>query len=412
MRMYVQPKLLLWLGRVNDMVKRIGLNGDEAVALAVKQANVDVIAAYPITPQTIIVERLSEYVNNGELDAEFVPVESEHSALSTVVGAALTGARVFTATASQGLALMYEILWIASSLRLPIVMALANRAFSAPINIHCSHDDAMAARDAGWIELFSESVQEVYDLTLQAFMMVEDENIMLPAIVNLDGFILSHSLADLYVFDDQEVTNLLRKDRPLYKLPIDFKKPATYGPLGLYDYYMEIKKQQAVAMRNAYKYIKEVFQKYSEVSGREYSPVKTYEVEDAEIVVIALGSMAGNLRTIAKSLRKRGKKVGVISLTLYRPFPEDIILKTLKDINVVVVMDRFPNFGAPGGPLFEDISATLYHLKKRPMLLNVIYGLGGRETSPKEIENIFERALKISKEGVMEEKEIWVGVRE
>ncbi|RLE71900.1 MAG: pyruvate ferredoxin oxidoreductase, partial [Thermoprotei archaeon] len=275
------------------MVKRIGLNGDEAVALAVKQVNVDVIAAYPITPQTIIVERLSEYVNNGELNAEFVPVESEHSALSTVVGAALAGARVFTATASQGLALMYEILWIASSLRLPIVMAIANRAFSAPINIHCSHDDAMAARDTGWIELFSENVQEAYDLTLQAFMMTENDNVMLPAIVNLDGFILSHSLADLYVFDDHEVAKLVRDERPIYKMSIDFKSPVTYGPLGLYDYYMEIKKQQAVAMRESYTYIKNVFEKYTELSNRKYSPVKTYGIEDAEIVVMALGSMAG-----------------------------------------------------------------------------------------------------------------------
>ena len=394
------------------MVKRIGLNGDEAVALAVKQVNVDVIAAYPITPQTIIVERLSEYVNNGELNAEFVPVESEHSALSTVVGAALAGARVFTATASQGLALMYEILWIASSLRLPIVMAIANRAFSAPINIHCSHDDAMAARDTGWIELFSENVQEAYDLTLQAFMMTENDNVMLPAIVNLDGFILSHSLADLYVFDDHEVAKLVRDERPIYKMSIDFKSPVTYGPLGLYDYYMEIKKQQAVAMRESYTYIKNVFEKYTELSNRKYSPVKTYGIEDAEIVVMALGSMAGNLRSIAKSLRKRGKKVGVVSLTLYRPFPEDIIIDVLKNVNVVVVMDRFPNFGSPGGPLFKDVAASLYHLKNRPLLLNIIYGLGGRETSPKEIKNIFERALEISKKGVVEEKEIWVGVRE
>lgn len=391
-------------------MKRIGLTGDSAVAFAAKQANVDVISAYPITPQTIIVEVLSEFVHNGELNAAFIPVESEHSALSAAVGASLAGARVFTATASQGLALMYEILYIAASLRAPIVMALGNRAFSAPINIHCSHDDAYAARDTGWIQLFSENPQEAYDLTLQAFKIAEDKRVLLPTIVNLDGFIVTHCFEGLDVFEDDEVPNFLPPREPVYQ--IDPDNPITYGPLAFFDYYMEIKRQQAEAIKNSYPVIKEVLNEFSKFSGRTYTPIKTYGMEDAEVAIVVLGSTAGTARYVAKELRKEGKKVGVVSLVVYRPFPVDELVDILKSVKVAAVLDRSYSFGSPGGQLYMDISAALYNESERPLLFNVIYGLGGRDMTISNLKSIFEKALEYAEKGKIEKKELWVGVRE
>ncbi len=392
------------------MARIIGMNGDTAVAYAVKQVDVDVIAAYPITPQTIIVEKLSEYVNNGELNAAYVPVESEHSALSACVGASLAGARVFTATASQGLALMYEILYIASSLRTTIVMALGNRALSAPINIHCSHDDAYAARDAGWIELFAENVQEAYDLTLQAFRIAEDKNVLFPTIVNLDGFILTHSLEGVKVFEDEDILKFLPPKEPVY--PLDPENPRTYGPLDLFDYYIEHKKHQAEALKASYPYILKAFEEFEEFSGRTYRPLKTLGMEDAEVAIMILGSAAGTVREVVRKLREKGEKVGVVSLTLYRPFPQKELIETLKGVKALAVMDRSYSFGSPGAQLFMDVAATLINLKERPLLFNVVYGLGGRDLKPEHVVQIFEKAKKIAEEGEVPEKEVWVGVRE
>ena len=388
---------------------RVGLNGDTAVAYAVKHANVDVIAAYPITPQTIMVEKLSEFVNNGELDAAFVPVESEHSAMSTCVGASLAGARVFTATASQGLALMYEILWIASSLRTTIVMAIGNRALSAPINIHCSHDDAYAARDTGWIQFFAENVQEAYDLTLLAFKVSESKDILLPTMVNLDGFILTHSLEGLYIFDEKEVEEFLPPKEPIN--PIDYNNPMTYGPLDLYDYYFEHKRQQAEAMIQSYKPIVKILNEFSEFSGRKYAPLKTLATDDADVILVVLGSSAGTVRYVARKLRKKGEKIGVVSLTLYRPFPANDIIEVLGKAKAVVVMDRSYSFGSPGAQLFMDIAATLYNLKERPLLMNAVYGLGGRDLMPQHVVEIYERGKEAIKVGEVKERQFWVGVR-
>lgn len=383
---------------------RTGLNGDEAVAYAVLHADVDVISAYPITPQTIIVERLSEFVHNGELDAEFIPVESEHSALSAAVGASLAGARVFTATASQGLALMYEILYIASSLRTPVVMALGNRAFSGPINIHCSHDDAYAARDAGWIQFFAETVQEAYDLTLIAYKVSEDENVLLPSIVNLDGFILTHSIEPLNIFVDRDsVSRFLPERKPVNV--IDPDKPITYGPLALQNYYMEIKRQQAEAINSSKKIIDRVFDEYSEFSGRIYKPLKKLYVDDAETLFIVLGSTAGTIRHMVRRWRDKGKKVGVVSLTLYRPFPEKELIEAVKDVSNLIVMDRSYSYGSPGGQLFMDVSATLIKAGLAPRILNVIYGLGGRDFTPELAEKALDTVINTDL------MQIWLGVR-
>lgn len=391
--------------------KLVGLNGDTAVAYAAKQANVDVISAYPITPQTIIVEKLAEFVNNGELDAAFIPVESEHSALSAAVGASLAGARVFTATASQGLALMYEILWIAAGMRTTIVMALGNRAFSPNINIHCSHDDAYAARDTGWIEFFAENVQEAYDLVLQAFKISEDHRVLFPSIVNLDGFILTHSLEGLYVLDDKVVSEFLPPKKPYN--PIDPEAPKTYGPLDLYDWYIEHKRLQDYHFNhNVPPVIKEVFEEYAEISGRHYKPVKTLGLEDADIGIMILGSSAGSVRHVVRQLREKGKKVGVISLTQYRPFPKEEVKKAVENLQVLAVMDRSISFGSPGAQLYMDMAATLFNAKKKPLMFNVVYGLGGRDLTPDHIVQVIEMAENVLKKGEVEEEQIWVGVKE
>lgn len=388
---------------------RVGMTGNEAVAYAVKQADVDVIAAYPITPQTIIVERLAEYVNNGDLNAAYVPVESEHSALSACVGASLAGARVFTASCAQGLALMYEILWIASAMRTTIVMALANRAFSAPINIHCSHDDAYACRDTGWIQFFAENVQEAYDLTLMAFRVSEDRRVLFPSIVNLDGFILSHGLEPLYVLSDDSVKRFLPPKEPVNA--IDPDKPMTYGPLVLFDYYFEFKKLQAEAFKNVYPVILEIFKEFEKVSGRRYAPVKTYGMEDAEVAVIVLGSSTGTARYVARQLRKRGEKVGVVSLTLYRPFPTEELVELLRGLRAAVVMDRSYSFGSPGAQLYMDLATALYNESERPLLINAIYGLGGRDLLPEHVEEAFKIAFESAETGRAREREVWLGVR-
>ncbi|HDI75470.1 MAG TPA: pyruvate ferredoxin oxidoreductase [Thermoprotei archaeon] len=391
------------------MGKVVGLMGDEAVAQAVRQSNVDVIAAYPITPQTIIVERLSEYVANGELDAAFVPVESEHSALSCCVGASLTGARVFTASAANGIALMFEITFIASSMRCPIVMAIVNRAFSAPINIHCSHDDTVALRDASWVHLISESVQEAYDNTVQAFKIAEDPRVLLPTSISLDGFILSHCLERIEMLDDEVVSEFLPPRKAEYKL--DPEKPITFGPLALYDYYFEFKRQQEEAMRNALTVVKEVAKKYEEISGRKYETIKKFMTDDADVVLVCMGSAAGTARVVAKSLRKEGKKVGVLSVRLFRPFPTEDVRETLENAKAVAVIDRSSAPGCVGGPLFEDICTALYDLPERPLTYNIIAGLGGRDITPDQIKQMYNIGFKYIEKGKVEDKVLWIGVR-
>ncbi|MCC6002974.1 MAG: pyruvate ferredoxin oxidoreductase [Thermofilum sp.] len=390
--------------------KLVGMNGNRAVAYAVKQAKVDVISAYPITPQTVIVETLADYVNNGEIDAAFIPVESEHTALSAAIGASLAGARVFTATSSQGLALMYEILWIAAGLRAPIVMAIGNRALSPNINIHCSHDDAYAARDTGWLQFFAENVQEAYDLTLMAFRIAEDERVLLPVIVNLDGFILTHALEGLYVLDDGEVDRFLPPRRPVN--PIDPENPKTYGPLDFADWYMEHKRLQYEVYPKISSIIREVFTEYEKCSGRRYVPVKTFNSEDTDKAIVILGSSAGTARYAARKLKEKGLDLAVISLTQFRPFPLKELRSILEKFDVVAVLDRSVSFGSPGNQLFMDIATSLYSSRKRPLLFNVVYGLGGRDFTIYHVEKIYEIMEEVRRRGEAPEESIWVGLRE
>ncbi len=392
--------------------KLLGLQGNEAIAYAVKQADVDVIAAYPITPQTIIVERLAEYVHNGELDAEFVAVESEHSALSTVIGAAAAGARVFTATASQGLALMHEIVHIASSGRYPVVMAIVSRALSAPINIHCDHSDIYTVRDTGWIILFAENPQEAYDSTIMAFRIAEDPELLLPVIVDIDGFIVSHALEPVRVLEDEEVRKFLPRRKRPYVLDPD--NPVTFGPLALPDYYMEIRRQLYEATNViAPRKIREVAEEYEKLSGRRYRPVETYFTDDADIVIVSLGSVTGTVRHVVKEMRKEGAKVGCIKIWQYRPFPEEEIAKALEDKKLVIVMDRAAPYGGVAAPLFQDIAATFINRDRVPPMIDIIYGLGGRDVPPSQVRDIIKMGLDIVARGEKPEKKvIWVGVRE
>lgn len=392
------------------MRTRMGFTGNEALAYAAKQSTVDVVSAYPITPQTIMVELFSEYVANGEVDTEYVCVESEHSAMSACVGASLAGGRVLTATASQGLALMHEMMYIASGLRCPIVMGVANRALSAPINIHGDQSDMMGSRDCGWIQIYCENAQESYDWTIQAFRIAEDPEVLLPVTVNLDGFILSHAMEGVEVLTDEEAKKFLPPRRPDYRL--DPKKPTTIGALCLPDYYFEFKKQQDEAMKKVPAAFVKTTEEYAKLTGRRYSALSEFRTEDADVTIVCLGSTAGTVKSVAKELRSKGEKVGLVKLWLYRPFPAKEVADAIAKSKVVVVFDRALSFGAPYGALCQDVISTMYTSKAKPLITNIIYGLGGRDITPPEIGSVYEDALNVARTGVVREQVKFVGVRE
>ena len=398
----------------------MGMNGDEAVAYATKQVNPDVVAAYPITPQTIIVERFSEYVADGLVDTEFVAVESEHSALSSCVGAAATGVRAFTATAANGLALMWEITYIAASLRLPIVMAIVNRAMSAPINIHNDHSDSMGARDSGWIQIYCENSQEVYDACIEAWRIGEHLDVQLPVMVCLDGFTLSHTMENVLTLPDEAVKEFIGERKFItveghlgeVEFRLDPDNPLTMGPLDLQDFYFEHKLQQVEAMGEALKAIPEVDAEYAKVSGRRYGMLHPYRMEDAEVAVMGLGSTMGTVRYVVDELREEGVKAGLLKMRVFRPFPVEDLIEVVGDTPVVGVLDKAASFGAPGGPLYEEVKTAFYDEADRPLIADYIYGLGGRDASPKLIRGVFKSLEEIRSRGEVAEKVSYVGVRE
>ncbi len=400
-----------------------GLNGDEAVALAAKQSDVDIVAAYPITPQTIIVEKFSEYVANGEVETEYVCTESEHSAMAACLAASATGARVFTATASAGLALMHEMLFVTSGCRAPVVMAVANRALSAPINIHGDHSDAMAERDSGWIQLYAENAQEVYDTVLQAFRISEHMDVQLPTMIGLDGFTLSHTLENVQILPDDIVRKFVRTRQfpavlthegktVAYKL--DPHNPMTIGPLALPNYYFEFKRQQEEAMKNSFKVIEEVHEEYCQISGRRYGDglLDPYKLEDADIAIVCLGSTAGTIKTVVDELRTDGIKAGLLRIRAYRPFPAEHIAKTLRRVKSVAVMDRSMSFGGNGGAVFHEVRHALYDSPTHPYVVDYIYGLGGRDTSPSQIRKIYEDLQKILHTKHVDDSIRYIGLRD
>jgi pyruvate ferredoxin oxidoreductase alpha subunit len=402
--------------------KMMALSGDEAAAYAAKQSDVDVVAAYPITPQTIIVEKFSEYVANGEVETEFVCVESEHSAMAASLSASVTGARAFTATASAGLALMSEMLFVTSGCRAPVVMAVANRALSAPINIHGDHSDSMAQRDSGWIQMYAENAQEAYDSIIQAFRIAENANVLLPVMVGLDGFTLSHTLENVKTLLDADVKDFLGT-RQFFKVlthegktvpfRLDPANPMTVGPLALQNYYFEFKRQQEEAMKNALSVIQKVNTEYAKISGRNYGDglIEAYRLEDAEVAAICLGSTAGTMKMIVDALRQDGVKAGLLRLRTFRPLPVEQIRSALSNVKALAVMDRCISFGGNGGPVFHEVRHLLYDADVRPYIVNYIYGLGGRDTSPTKLRSIYDYLQRILQNKRVETPIQYLGLR-
>lgn len=393
------------------MAKIVAVTGNEAVANALRQVNPDVCAAYPITPQTEMMQRFSSFVSDGKVKTEIILVESEHSSLSACVGASAAGGRVITATSSQGLALMYEILYIASGTRLPIVMPVVNRALSAPLNIHGDHSDAMGARDAGWIQLWSENGQEAYDNTIQAFRIAEHMDIRLPAMVCMDGFIISHSIERLEYLDDDEVRNFVGEFKTLNPL-LDLEHPVSYGPLILTDYYMEFRKAQAEVADKVVRVTLDVAADFEKLSGRKYGLFDAYRLDDAEIGLVILNSAAGTSKDVVDEFREKGIKAGLLKPRLYRPFPYREIGEALKHLKAVCVLDRADAFGGSFGPAYLDIATSLYPYKEKPVLINKIYGLGGRDYLPQHAELVLNELVEIVKTGAVKSDKEYIGVRE
>lgn len=367
-------------------MKRKALTGNGAVALAFKQVEPDVMAAYPITPQTEIAQAYADYVANGEVVTEYVAAESEHSAMSACIGAAAAGARTVTATSSQGFALMWEMLFIAASIRLPINMAVVTRAISGPINIHCDHSDSMGGRDCGWVQLYAEDIQEAYDNAIQGFRIGEHMEVRLPVMTMMDGFITSGAVGPVEILPDDAVKKFVGGFETLHSL-LDAENPVTMGPFdGIHGWYFEHKVNQNRAMDRAMGIIEAVGREYGELSGRPYSHFRTTHVEDAEVVLVVIGSAGGNVRTAVEQMRAAGRKVGVLQVRTFRPFPTSQIAAALAGAKAVGVMDRSDSFGAQGGPLFTEVRSALYETDTRPQAFNFIYGLGGRDVFPKDIE--------------------------
>ena len=389
------------------------LQGNEAIATAMRQINPDVVAAYPITPQTSTVQEFANFVSDGLVDTEFVTVESEHSAMSACVGASAAGARVMTATSANGLALMWEIVYIAASNRCPIVMSLVNRALSAPINIHCDHSDVMGMRDSGWIVLFSEDGQEAYDNIIQALRIGEHPDVLLPVAVCQDGFITSHAMERVEIFDDADVKDFVGEYKPRWPL-LDIDHPKTYGPLDFYDYYYEHKRQQVEAMENAQRVILEVAQEFNRRFDRSYGLFESYRLEDAEVAVVVANSTAGTAKVVVDRLRDQGLKVGLLKLRVFRPLPAKELADALRHLRAVAVMDRSISFGAMGnsGPIFVELAAALAVHGVNIPVTDYVYGLGGRDILPQEIDRVYRDALKMAKTGQVEQMVTYLSVRE
>ena len=386
------------------------LSGNEAVATAMKQINPDVVAAFPITPSTEIPQYFSTFVANGSVDTEFVAVESEHSAMSACIGAQAAGARAMTATSANGLSLMWEMIYIASSLRLPIVLNLVNRAVSGPLNIHNDHSDAMGVRDAGWVMLFSENNQEAYDNMLMAHRIAEHKDVQLPVMVCQDGFITSHSIENIELENDEEVKKFVGQYKPEHYLLND-KEPIAIGPLDLQAYLFEHKAQQAEAMKNAKKVIKEVAKEFEKWTGRKYEFFEKYKLDDAEIAIVCMNSTAGTTKAVVDELREKGIKAGLLKLRMFRPFPAEEIAEALQGLKAVAILDKADSLNSAGGALFEDVTSAMYVNKKQVPMVNYIYGIGGRDTTTMQIESVYNDLQEIVKTGETGNPYRYLGLR-
>jgi pyruvate ferredoxin oxidoreductase alpha subunit len=393
---------------------RIPLSSNYAVAYAVKDVDVDVVAAYPITPQTTVVEKIAEFIANGELKAEMIHVESEHSALSAVVGASAVGARVFTATSAQGLELMHEILYIASGLRLPIVMAIATRALSAPISIWCDYSDLMATRDASWPTIIASSAQEVYDSIIQAYKIAENPSVLLPVMVAYDGFIMSHTYEPVYVAKDRSIIlDYVPKRKPSWNV-LDPDNPITIGALTNPDWYYEFKYQQVVAMENAKVVMKEAFEEFGKRFGRYYGFIETYNMDGSDIAILTYGGLFGTVREAVDIMKKQGLNVGAIRLRVFRPWPKEELAKLLKNLKAVIVIDRAISFGAAiEGPVALEVLSTVYTKGLSTGVHSYIASIGQRTVTEEDVIAITKNSLELLNKGVLTtEKSIYWGVRE
>ena len=393
------------------MGKRERLSGNEAVAIALRQINPDVFPAFPITPSTEIPQYFATFVANGQVETEFITVESEHSSMSATIGASAAGARALTATSSCGLAYMWEELYIAASNRLPLALALVNRALSGPININCDHSDSMGARDSGWIQIYAENNQEAYDNMVQAFRIAEHKDVRLPIMICQDGFITSHAVENIELLEDDAVKNFVGEYEPENYL-LNPKETMAVGPYAITDYYMEAKRNQAEAMKNTVDVVKEIAKEFAAISGREYGLFEEYCMEDAETAVVIIGSAAGTTKDAIDELRAKGEKVGLIKIRLYRPFPAEEIAEALKNVKAVAIMDRAEGYTNHGGPLGSDVMAAMFRAHSQALAVNYIYGLGGRDVRVEDMGKVFADLKQIVADGDAGETYRYLGIRE
>lgn len=386
------------------------MSGNEAVSYAIRQVNPDVMPAFPITPSTEIPQMVSTYIANGEIDTEFIPVESEHSSMSAAIGAEAAGARSLTATSSAGLALMWEELLLAASNRLPLALTLVNRTLSGPININCDHSDGMGARDTGWIQIYAENNQEAYDNFIQAYPIAEDKRVHLPIMICQDGFITSHAVENIELMEDKLVKEFVGEYEPEEFL-LNPGKPIAVGPYSVTNYAMEAKKNQETALENAKEVILEVAKKFKEISGREYGLFEEYKTKDADYIMLIMGSAAGTAKEAVDHLREQGKKVGVLKLRVFRPFPAEEIAEALKGCKAAAIMDRCESYNGNGGPLGCEVTAGLYRSKVMIEAVNYIYGLAGRDFTVNEVYDIFAELEEAVESGKKVEQYQYIGLR-
>lgn len=393
------------------MAKRDRLSGNEAVAIALRQINPDVFPAFPITPSTEIPQYFASFAADGLVDTEFIPVESEHSSMSAAIGASAAGARSLTATSSCGLAYMWEELYIAASNRLPLALALVNRALSGPININCDHSDSMGARDAGWIQIYAENNQEAYDNMVQAYRISEHKDVRLPIMICQDGFITSHAVENIELLEDSDVKNFVGEYEPENYL-LNPECPMAVGPYSVTDYYMEAKRNQAEGMKHVPQVVLDVAKEFKAISGREYGLFECYRMEDAKRAVVMIGSAAGTAKDAVDRLREQGEKVGLIKIRLFRPFPAEEIAEALKNVEAVAVMDRAEGYTNHGGPLGADVMAALFRARSTTYAVNIVYGLGGRDVRVEDMEKVFADLKQIITDHDAGETYRYMGIRE